>query len=95
MHNIYVTLSCLYVSQIWIHNFTRFCYSKTHGKANLKNELLKIATYTSKHNITNGKQKHWPLKSCNQKKGHLIMINNDLDDDIIDNNVINYWHKEL
>jgi hypothetical protein len=64
-------------------------------KDNFKNESLKIVTYISKHNITNDKQKHWPLKSYNNKKNHLIMINNDLNDDIIDNNVIDYWHKEL
>jgi hypothetical protein len=49
----------------------------------------------SKHNITKNIQNNNPLTSYQKKKTkHLIMID-DLNDDNIDNNFINYWHEEF
>ncbi len=47
-----------------------------------------------KHNITKNIQNNYPLKSYKEKDKHLIMIN-DLDDENLDNNIINYWREEF
>jgi len=52
-----------------------------------------MVTSTSKHDITKGKHKHCMLKLNNKKE--LIMIEENLDNDIINDDVINYWHKGL
>ncbi len=56
-----------------------------------------MITPTSKHNITNENKtiqhKHCPLKSNNEKHNNIITINDGLDNEIIDDVVINYWHE--
>jgi hypothetical protein len=47
----------------------------------------------SKHNITKNIQNNNPLKSYKEKI-KLIMID-DLNDNNIDNNIIDYWHEEF
>ncbi len=47
-----------------------------------------------KHNITKNIQNNYPLKSYKEKDKHLIMIN-DLNDENLDNNIINYWREEF
>jgi hypothetical protein len=48
----------------------------------------------SKHNMTKNIQNNNPLKSYKEKTRHLIMID-DLNDNNIDNNIIDYWHEEF
>ncbi len=54
---------------------------------------IDMVTSTSKHDITKEKHKHCTLKLNNKK--NLIMIEENLDNDIINDDVINYWHKDL
>jgi hypothetical protein len=55
---------------------------------------LEIFEPIPKHNITKNIQNNYPLKSYKEKDKHLIMIN-DLDDENLDNNIINYWREEF
>ncbi len=76
----------------WTNNPTR--YHNTRHKQNwIKNISIETVTPTSKHDITKEKQKHCTLKFNNEKK--LIMIEKNLDNDIIDNDIIDYWRKDL
>jgi hypothetical protein len=52
-----------------------------------------MVTSTSKHDITKEKRKHYLLKLNNKK--NKIMIEENLDNDISNDDVINYWHKNL
>ncbi len=63
------------------------------SKANFKKRSLEMLEPVSKHNITKNIQNNNPLKLTKKKK-HLIMID-DLYDNNIDNNIINYWHEEF
>jgi hypothetical protein len=58
------------------------------SKANFKKRSLEMLEPVSKHNITKNIQNNNPLKLTKKKK-HLIMID-DLYDNNIDNNIINY-----
>jgi hypothetical protein len=55
---------------------------------------LEIFEPIPKHNITKNIQNNYPLKSYKEKDKHLIMIN-DLNDENLDNNIINYWREEF
>jgi hypothetical protein len=52
-----------------------------------------MVTSTSKHDITKEKHKHYSLKLNNKKIK--IMIEENLDNDISNDDVIDYWHKDL
>jgi hypothetical protein len=52
-----------------------------------------MVTSTSKHDITKEKYKHCTLKLSNEKE--LIMIEENLNNDIINDDVINYWHEDF
>jgi len=52
-----------------------------------------MVIYTLKHVITKEKHKHCTLKFNNKKE--LIMIEQNVDNDIINDDVKNYWHKDL
>ncbi len=49
-------------------------------------------TFIVKHNINNlrEREKKLPIEILELKDDHLIIINDNLDDNIIDNNVIDY-----
>jgi len=58
-----------------------------------------MVTPISKHHINNKinneKENHCLLKSYYKKNGHLIIIENNWNDDIIYHNVIDYLHDEF
>jgi len=58
-----------------------------------------MVTPISKHHINNiinnEKENHCLLKSYHRKNGHLIVIENNWNDDIIYDNVIDYFHDEF
>jgi len=91
MHNIYITLSCLHSidGQIILWDITIQVISKTEFKFK---GSIDMVTSTS-IDITEEKHKHYMFETWQQK--NLIMIEENLDDDIINDNVINYWHKDL
>jgi len=52
-----------------------------------------MVTPISKHDIT--KQKHCTLHIEIWQQKKIIMIKEDLDNNIIDNDIVDYWHKNF
>jgi hypothetical protein len=91
MHNIYVTLSrlCSIDEPIILQDIT----IQNINKIEFLKKSIHMVTPISKHDITKEKYKRCTLKPNNKKE--LIMIKENSDNNIINDDVMDYWHEDF